>query len=119
MSDLSNVKAGDAIAVHEGRGWGPGKLSKALVSRTTATRVVLEDGSAWTRRGNRVGEAGSRSRTWIEQWDEATHPTMAQAFRQELALSQARHRLNEYKWRGVTAEQAAEAIKLIESWEPQ
>jgi hypothetical protein len=115
MSDLSNTKAGDAVAVHESGGWGPGKLEMARVSRTTATRVVLENGSVWTRRGSMVG-AGSWSRTWIEPWDEAKHPAMALAFSQERALARARSRLNEYKWREVTTEQAEAAIKLIESW---
>lgn len=70
--DLMDVKVGDAVAVVSG--FHKDTVSRRVVSRVTATQVVLDDGTRWTRRGYRVGASESKwCRSYAKPWDEAEH----------------------------------------------
>lgn len=84
--DLAEAKVGDEVAVCGGFG----RDTKLIVTRTTTTRVILDDGTAWTRRGFKVGSArvdsaGARFRQRAQPWDEERH--------QELMKERAHKRL--------------------------
>lgn len=84
--DLADVQVGDEIAVFNGFS----RDIKHIVTRTTTTRVILDDGTAWTRRGLKVGSArvdsvGARFRQRAQPWDEERH--------QELLKEMAHKRL--------------------------
>lgn len=115
MSNLNGLNAGDFVAVMSTAGWGRGSIEKRCVQRTTPTRVVLENGAVFSRRGVMVG-SGEWSRIRAEPWDDAAHASLMEEIRQERELHMARRKLADYAWKEVTAEQAASALALIESW---
>ena len=70
---LDNIKPGDTVAVIAAAVWSRGAPSKATVSRTTTTQVVVNEGMLFSRRsGFGVGSGGYwRIEPWGEQHDKA------------------------------------------------
>lgn len=69
MMTTDNLKVGDRVGVGGG-GWNP-VFTIRTVAKRTATQVVLDDGSRWTRRGYRVGEAARYTRDFLVSEQEA------------------------------------------------
>ena len=63
MLTTDGLKVGDKVGV-VGGGWGDTCVIRTVAKRT-ATQVVLDDGTRWTRRGYKVGSGGSYYREFL------------------------------------------------------
>lgn len=89
MKDLTGIKAGDAVAVYFSSGSMPTKM---IVARTTPASVVLDDGTRFTRRGCKIGDAGRRyfMRTRACPWDEEAYQEQMRFAYTTVSLDQLR-----------------------------
>lgn len=64
---LADVSAGDLVAVST-----RSTFRRVAIERTTAHRIVLTDGTSFTRTGRRIGDS-TWDTTSIQPWDPAVH----------------------------------------------
>lgn len=64
MLNVSELKVGDRIGVSGGAGWYQ-KADIRTVAKRTATQVVLDDGTRWTKSGRMMGDHSKYWRKYL------------------------------------------------------
>lgn len=102
---LKDAKVGDVVAVTRYAYGGHNNITRATVARTTATRVILDNGDAFMRAtGIKVGNTSSWRPIYAELWTEETDKRLREA-EAETVLRAKRKRLNDAAWDRLSAEE--------------
>ena len=115
--DLSAVKAGDTV-YRAHRGMGTIEVHPVVVERTTKTRVILPDGSAWRRKDG--GQVGDTLNIWSRHSIRLATPEVEQQYQAQLLAAQHRdleRALRDFRWDTLPTETLKAIIAMAEGAE--